>query len=403
LLYGLGIFGILATGGSSDDDDDSVDCIIDVVSDIESTIDGTNDIWVTADGLGDPATIVVARLRSNGSEVSVFTVGTGLADRANAIAVAADGTGDLYVGGNFEKGILRLNSDASLDPGFAVGSGFTWSFGDMSVQSIVPAADGSGDIYVAGTFDTYDSNPTHGIVRLNADGSLDAVFDATSVGQGFSAALAADGSGRIYSSDVDGAPGDRGVGRLNIDGSQDMGFTVFPSDFANMVITPAVDFTDDVYIGWGHAPALIRVDFSGATDSDFDIGTGFSGSLTPDLTNPFVRSIEPVAFSAGAIYVGGDFTAYDGNAANGIVRLNNDGSQDFNFMIGSGFNAAPTVITSALDGSSDIYVGGHFGWPTRGYNGAPVTGIVRLKADGSLDTSFTPGITFDGNVCTNQL
>jgi hypothetical protein len=51
----------------------------------------------------------VARLRSNGSEVSVFTVGTGLADRANAIAVAADGTGDLYVGGNFEKGILRLN------------------------------------------------------------------------------------------------------------------------------------------------------------------------------------------------------------------------------------------------------------------------------------------------------
>ena len=203
-----------------------------------------------------------------------------------------------------------------------------------------------------------------------------------------------------------GDAGDRGVGRLDTIGSRDRRFAIVPAGPVNVVITPAVDFTPDVYIG-GVAMAgvslgnVTRVDQSGAPDNDFVTGSGITGSLVPDLTDPVIRSIEPAPFSAGAIYVGGSFTAYDGNPANGIVRINNDGTQDFNFMTGSGFNGPPEVIEGATDGSTNIYVGGGFGFPSPGYNGTPGRGIVRLREDGSLDNSFAPRITFNNNVCTN--
>ena len=57
--------------------------------------------------------------------------------RALAIATVALNLDDVYVGGDFERGIQRLNDDGSLDFGFATGDGF-----NGPVTIIVAAADG---------------------------------------------------------------------------------------------------------------------------------------------------------------------------------------------------------------------------------------------------------------------
>jgi hypothetical protein len=119
------------------------------------------------------------------------------------IAPAADGSGDVYVGGTFTtyKGtasnrIIRLNSDGTVDTAFAVGTGF-----DSEVNSLVPATDGSGDVYVGGKFTSYNGTASSGIIRLNSNGTVDTGF---AVGTGFfmswvnSITLATDGSGDVY-------------------------------------------------------------------------------------------------------------------------------------------------------------------------------------------------------------
>ena len=87
---------------------------------------------------------------------------------------AGDGSGDVYVGGTFTSyksasasHIVRLNADGSLDQGFATGAGF-----DGTVQSIALAADGSGDIIAGGEFTSYGATPVGRIARLDATGKL---------------------------------------------------------------------------------------------------------------------------------------------------------------------------------------------------------------------------------------
>jgi len=86
---------------------------------------------------------------------------------------AGDGTGDLYVGGAFTSynstptnNLVRLNANGTVDPAFATGTGF-----DNTVFSVVPAGDGSGNVYVGGAFTMYQSTTLGRIARLNSKGS----------------------------------------------------------------------------------------------------------------------------------------------------------------------------------------------------------------------------------------
>jgi uncharacterized delta-60 repeat protein len=96
----------------------------------------------------------------------------------------------------------------------------------------------------------------------------------------------------------------------------------------------------------------------------------------------------------------GDFTAYNGIARNRIARLNADGSLDETFNPGSGANAAvgPIVIYNANVGSltnlGKILIGGNF----TSFNGIPRRRLVRLNADGSIDTTFNVGNGANGPV-----
>ena len=79
---------------------------------------------------------------------------------------------------SFRDGLARLNSDSpyfSVDPSFDAGSGpGDVPGGYQSVSDIAIQPDGK--ILVGGAFASFNGQPRLGVVRLNSDGSLDPSF-----------------------------------------------------------------------------------------------------------------------------------------------------------------------------------------------------------------------------------
>jgi uncharacterized delta-60 repeat protein len=84
--------------------------------------------------------------------------------------------------------------------------------------------------------------------------------------------------------------------------------------------------------------------------------------------------------------LGGDFTTFDGTQCDRVVRLNSDGSIDTNFYVGQGPQAFVFAVAAQSNGM--VLVGGSFSE----VNGFSQPNLARLRADGSLDISFTPNI-----------
>jgi len=171
---------------------------------------GKEGIAPATDGIGNFYVYVarstspgIARLNNDGSIDAGFDTGlSGFNAGVRAIAVATDGSGDIYAAGYFTdydgtgtNDLARLHSDGLLDSGFVTGAGFVGT-----VNYITPAIDNSRDIYVGGQFLDYNGTTVGSIARLNPIGTLDTNFDT---GIGFndatsSVALATDGSGDVY-------------------------------------------------------------------------------------------------------------------------------------------------------------------------------------------------------------
>ncbi len=325
--------------------------------------DGSGDVYVGGQFIthGVTSRNYIARINSNGSLDTAFDPGTGFNAAVRSLAPANDGSGDVYVGGEFitfngggAVRMARLNSDGTVDAGFPVGAGFVASNLSVvgSVSAIAPAQDGSGDVYVGGQFDSYDGNSRNRLVRLNSDGTLDNGFN---VGTGIGTAA---------------------------------------DDYVAAIIV-AADASDIYVVGKfssynGTARnGIVRIHNDGTVDTNFNPGTGFS----PADARAIVLSND----DSGDVFVGGAFTAYGGASRNYLVRLDEDGAQSSGFSIGTGFNASPvTALAMAADGTGDLYVGGDF----TSYNGTSRKALVRLNADGSLDSTFNAGTGPDDDILT---
>ncbi|HEX2617688.1 MAG TPA: hypothetical protein VHL57_09105, partial [Flavobacteriales bacterium] len=121
----------------------------------------------------------IARLNADGSLDTTFDPGTGVGgDGSDVKALVLQADGKIVVGGFFENidgtpraNIARLEADGALDPTFDTGAG-----ADYQVMSVLVRPDGK--IMAGGWFSYFDGVLRRGIVRLNADGSLDPSFDA---------------------------------------------------------------------------------------------------------------------------------------------------------------------------------------------------------------------------------
>ena len=126
---------------------------------------------------------------------------------------------------------------------------------------------------------------------------------------------------------------------------------------------------------------IVRFNSNGTIDASFN--SSQSG---------FNNNVNAIAIqSDNKIVVGGAFTSYNGTLVNRIIRLNSNGSIDGSFGIGTGFNGSVNSIQIQPNGQ--LLVGGVF----TTYNSSSVQTIIRLNANGSVDSGFTVPTTA-GNV-----
>ncbi len=120
------------------------------------------------------------RLNTDGSPDATFSVGQGFNNTVYTAVVQTDGK--IIAGGAFgfyngagRNYIARLNTNGSNDNTFNIGTGFNNTTSDIIIQP-------DNKIIVAGSFTSFNGTTSNRIIRLDANGSLDATFN---IGIGF--------------------------------------------------------------------------------------------------------------------------------------------------------------------------------------------------------------------------
>jgi uncharacterized delta-60 repeat protein len=150
--------------------------------------------------------------------------------------------------------------------------------------------------------------------------------------------------------------------------------------FTSIVLDDNSIYFGGVFTVWNGTPCnyIVRVLSDGSYDSTFNIGTGFN-----DIVFVIKKQVD------NKIIVGGEFTTYNGNSCNKICRLNSDGSFDSTFNIGTGFDLRVENLLILPNGK--IICVGEF----TDFNSNSTNCIVRLNSDGSFDSTFNVGTGFD--------
>jgi len=130
---------------------------------------------------------------------------------------------------------------------------------------------------------------------------------------------------------------------------------------------------------------ICRINADGTYDSTFFTGTGVTGVV-------YATAVQ----SDGKIIAAGEFSDYNGNAVNNIVRINADGSWDENFTLNDDVEINGVVYAVALQSDGKIIVGGRFSVQ----ESFTLSNFIRLNSDGSLDEAFAieKGLGFSSDV-----
>ena len=286
--------------------------------------------------------------------------------------------------------IVRLNPDRTVDTTFNPGTGFPPC--NLTDMLILP----DDKIIISGEMLSYDGHPCSLIVRLNADGSFDAGFNAASLGLFYppeNLTLQPDGkiifSGGYlqipaYSEDM--------IVRINTSGSRDSTFHInlgiqTGSDIYDMELQ-----TDGKLIIGGlfsklvtgeNEKDLMRLKSNGNIDNTFQTTIGVAAG---GVSGNYISQIE--IDSDNSILLLGKFNSFNGIPVPGFIRLLSGGTIDPAFSAGTGFSVAfGTPSYKFLEETEDnqIYVGGTFA----NYNEDTTQNLVRLNHDGSIQMGFT--------------
>ncbi|KAF2514085.1 T9SS type A sorting domain-containing protein [Flavobacterium zhairuonense] len=334
------------------------------------------------------------RLNSDGSKDDSFDIGKGFDDSVSCISLQKDGkiliAGDFkYFQGKFYSGIIRLNSDGSVDTSFNILNGFvTNSFEANCIKSMVLQPDGK--IVLGGGFSYYQGKSQNFLIRLNSDGSKDNSFIVENPNIVVNAiGLQSDGKliiGGQYLKNKTQQQ-DRLI-RLNIDGSRDVTFTT-ASGFNNNINAITILSDNRILVGGAFGGFLARLSSNGIKDDLFSSQVNFSYNVYPYTCNINVIKLQ----SDEKIIIGGIFSSYQGSARNYLTRINSDGSIDKNFKIADKFDF-PDVKSIAIQNDGKIIAGGNF--PK--FEGVTQNRLIRLNLDGTKDISFRLGHGFDEQV-----
>jgi uncharacterized delta-60 repeat protein len=257
--------------------------------------------------------------------------------------------------------LARLNADLSLDLGFNP-QGFVGSF--RTPFDLVEEATGS--LMVVGNFPDYGGNPnTAYAVRLTSSGDYDSSFASGSDSNIYTVLPQLDGSLLFQ-------------GQFSAWGGDTAGGYIARTDSAGALI-PGNSFNANFYFT-GYGISLSSGDFLApyqyggglrkyALDGTLD--TNFLDGLAPNST-----SLALAQHADGKIVLAGWFSALGTTPIAGIARVSSDGSAlDTTFNPGDGFNS--TINAVAVTESGKIWVGGDF----TTYNGQPTVYLTLLQGD----------------------
>ena len=311
--------------------------------------------------------------------------------------------------------LVRLNSDGSLDATFGLGGKLLVPFGQDSyfVDSVIQQIDGK--LVVAGTSENrgngYDLN--FGLIRLNSDGSLDHAFgidgkQVIQVGPSYdyvnSVFQQTDGklviAGTSYSSDLRSS--DFSLVRLNGDGNLDSSFGIggkmlVPVGSGFESVVSVIQQADGKVVMVGHDigfnsggvvnPYMIRLNSDGSVDSTF----GSAGMLA--LFDVGIETNYRVIQQNDGKLLAFGVSQNAGNREIIIRRLESDGSLDISFGA-NGKQVLPVDVGYLGINSVIQQVDGRLlvaGAGTRDNGDSRDFSLVRLNSDGGLDDTFGSG------------
>ncbi len=283
--------------------------------------------------------------------------------------------------------VMRFNPNGTRDSSFNQGRELEMN---GVVASATPLPDGGGAL-LGGAFGIAGNAGRSKLVKLQPDGTVDTEFQPGSEIAGYVWAVAnqPDGKSLIAGSftSVDAVPR-RGIARLDSDGTLDRNFN--PGSGVEGVVDNMAVQADGKVVLAGPFTAInetprhgiARMNPNGSLDLAFNPRLGQFSS---------VRAIE--IQPDGKLLIVGEFNEVNGRPRGGIARLNRDGTLDETFNPGPELGRLVRAVTIQTDGR--ILIAGWIGM----IRGLEVRGIARLNPDGSLDTSFNPGIgTEDGPI-----
>ncbi|MBS0657352.1 MAG: delta-60 repeat domain-containing protein [Verrucomicrobia bacterium] len=365
----------------------------------------------------------------------------GLAPRINVFPQLLSRPGGAVLAGDFElvgrrprTGLAAIDLAGQVDPNFATGSGAERGGASVTAVATAPA----GQLWIAGDFTSIDDVPRRGLARLQADGRPDPAFTAGLQADVSTGPLAEDGAGGVYAKlalwlDSDARPSQParalcdGLVHFLPDGSLDGGF-VPPAELAASVfrrfggIEQVLRQPDGRLLvrarfdlgGGNLATRVVRLRADGAREAGFELpGDGLlalapSGRLhvgplafrpdgSPDVDFaadtsairwPRVRALTVDA--AGRLLVAQAHDPTEVPPAASLHRLQLNGALDSTFRtfrapFGEGLFRTFRALMLQPDGR--ILAGGAF----LSYAGREVNSLLRLTADGLLDTSFSAG------------
>jgi uncharacterized delta-60 repeat protein len=301
------------------------------------------------------------RVLPNGSVDAAFNQGSSGFQTINpgsvrAITVQPDQK--ILIGGKFDTvndvlrfKIARLNADTTLDNSFQINTSGTGNYFSQIVDVFNIAVLPDGKLMVTGGF-TYLLNGSQkaNVVRLNADGSIDATFNLS-----------------ILINDMF-TPSGGGQNRFV---TLNDGKTVVGTSRVNRIGTTAP----------------VRLNSNGVLDNTFSLTT---------YNNQDVVNIRDIAVQAdGKILIGGSYTIGNvtGNVLKSfIARLNSDGSLDQTFQVNE--ETGKEISTFKLLGDNKILTAKLEFLP----GNVRQSNIFRLNNDGSVDNSFVAGTGADGKI-----
>lgn len=237
------------------------------------------------------------------------------------------------------------------------------------INAIVVQPDGK--VLLAGDIKFFGTRRVHNLIRLEADGSLDETFSFDGADDQIISNLALLTSGEIVA----------------VSQQYDSYHDILWYDNGTLTkVSPEGVITGQV--SGNFSPQAFAVDASDRILTVTDKLVRFNPDLTPDESFHVFDangSVTAVAITGDKILVGGSFPVVQTSGENDIVRLNSDGTLDPAFDTGSGTTDYIGSMTVQADGK--ILVGNTY---INSFNGMMAGGLLRLNADGSVDYEFNP-------------